>query len=49
MKALMGSLNWDTVAKAYWGFRSKIEAVVAADGYFIEYLDSQCVPLLIVF
>jgi len=49
MKALMGSFNRDTVAKAYYGFRSKIEAVVAADGHFIEYLDSQCVPLLIVF
>ena len=49
MKALMGSLNRDTVAKAYQGFRSKIEAVVVADGHFIEYLDSQCVPLLIVF
>jgi hypothetical protein len=36
MKALMGSLNRDTVAKGSLRFRSRIEAVVTADGYFIE-------------
>jgi hypothetical protein len=37
MKVLMGSLDWDTMAKA--------KAVVADDSYFIECLDSQYVPL----
>jgi hypothetical protein len=36
MMALMGSLNRDTVAKGSLGFRSRTEAVVAADGFFIE-------------
>jgi hypothetical protein len=49
MKALMGSLNRDTVAKACKRFRSRIEVAVAAGGNFIEYLDSQYVPLLIFF
>jgi hypothetical protein len=33
---VMESLDRDTVAKAYRRFRSSSEAVVAADGYFIE-------------
>jgi hypothetical protein len=45
----MGSLDWDTVAQACLKFRSMIEAVVAGDSHFIEYLDSQYVPLLIFF
>ena len=50
MRALMGSLDRDTVAKACLKFRSWIEAVViAGDSNFIEYLDSQYVPLLISF
>jgi hypothetical protein len=36
MKAVTGSLDMDTVAKAYRRFRSSSEAFVAADGYFIE-------------
>jgi hypothetical protein len=35
---LMESLDRDTVAKAFRRFRSSSETVVAADGYFIEYL-----------
>jgi hypothetical protein len=46
MRALMGSLDWDTVAKAYLKFGSWIEAVIAGDSHFIEYIDSQYVPLL---
>ncbi len=49
MRTLMGSLDWDTVAKTCYKFRSRIQAVVADDSNFIEYLDSQYVPLLIVF
>jgi hypothetical protein len=33
---VMESLDMDTVAKAYRRFRSSSEAVVAADGYFIQ-------------
>jgi hypothetical protein len=33
---VMESLDRDTVAKAYRRFRSSSEAVVAAEGYFIE-------------
>ncbi len=33
---VMESLDRDTVAKAYRRFRSSSEAVVVADGYFIE-------------
>jgi hypothetical protein len=36
IKEVMGSLDRDTVAKACKRFRSRIEAVVAADGDFIE-------------
>jgi hypothetical protein len=36
IKEVMGSLYRDTVAKACKRFRSRIEAVVAADGDFIE-------------
>jgi hypothetical protein len=36
MMALVGSLDRDTVAKAFKRFRSRIEAVVTADGFFIE-------------
>jgi hypothetical protein len=49
MWALMGSLDWDTVAKGCLKFRSWIEAVVAGDSHFIEYLDSQYVPLFFSF
>ncbi len=42
---VMGSLDRDTVAKAYRWLRSRIEAVVAADGDFIELMHSQCVYL----
>jgi hypothetical protein len=49
MRALMGSLDWDTEAKACLKFRSRIEAVVTDVSHFIEYLDSQYVPLIIVF
>jgi hypothetical protein len=47
--ALMGSLDWYTVAKACLKFRSWIEAVIAGDSHFIEYIDSQYVLLLISF
>jgi hypothetical protein len=33
---VMESLDRDTVAKTFRKFRSSSEAVVAADGYFIE-------------
>jgi hypothetical protein len=33
---VMESLDRDTVAKAFRRFRSSSEAVVTADGYFIE-------------
>jgi hypothetical protein len=36
IKEVMGSLDRDTVAKAYNSFTARIEAVVTADGYFIE-------------
>jgi hypothetical protein len=49
MRALMGSLDRDTVAKACLKFRSWIEAVIGGDSNFIEYLDSKYVPLLISF
>jgi hypothetical protein len=49
MRALMGFLDWDTVAKACMKFRSWMEAVIAGDSHFIEYIDSQYVPLLISF
>ncbi len=36
IKEVMGSLDRDTVAKAFKWHTSRIEAVVAADGDFIE-------------
>jgi hypothetical protein len=36
MKALVGSLDRDTMGKAYKRFRSWIEAVVTANSHFIE-------------
>jgi hypothetical protein len=35
MKAVMGSLDRNTVAKACWKFRSRIEAVGDAGSHFI--------------
>ncbi len=49
MKAVMGSLHRDTVAKAYSRLMSRIEAVTAAESHFIECLDSRYVTLLIFF
>ncbi len=49
MKEVMGTLARDTLAKACTSFRSRIEVVFTADGSFIEYVDCQCVSLLIVF
>ena len=46
---LMESLDRDTVAKAFRRFKSSSEAVVADDGYFIEYSYSQYVNLLMCF
>jgi hypothetical protein len=40
MKEVMGSLDRDTVAKACRSFCSRIKAVVADDGDFIEYVNS---------
>ncbi len=45
IKEVMGSLDRDTVAKAYNSNTARIEAFVTADGYFIEYMDSQSVHL----
>jgi hypothetical protein len=45
----MGSFDRDTMAKAFKSFRSTTEALVAADGHFIEKVDSQYVPLPIYF
>jgi hypothetical protein len=42
---VIGTLDRDTVAKACKRFWSRIEAVVAADGYFIEKMHSQYVYL----
>jgi hypothetical protein len=49
MKEVMGTLGRDTLAKACTSFRSRINAVFAADGSFIEYVDCQFVYLLIFF
>jgi hypothetical protein len=49
MKEGMGSLGRVTLAKACTSFRSRIEALFTADGSFIEYVDCQCVSLLIFF
>jgi hypothetical protein len=40
MKEAMGSLDRDTVAKACRRFCSRIKAIVADDGVFIEYVNS---------
>ncbi len=40
IKEAMGSLDRDTVAKACRRFCSRIEAIVADDGVFIEYVNS---------
>jgi hypothetical protein len=49
IKEMMGTLARDTLAKAYMSFRSRIDAIFAADGSFIEYVDCQYVYLLIFF
>ena len=49
MKEVMGSLGRDTLVKASTSFRARIRALFTADGSFIEYVDCQCVSLLIVF
>jgi hypothetical protein len=36
IKEVMGSLDRDTVAKAFKWYTSRIEAVITADGDFIE-------------
>jgi hypothetical protein len=36
MKAVAGSLDRDTVAKACWRLRSRIKDVVTANSHFIE-------------
>ncbi len=47
MKEVMGFLARDTLVKASTSFRFRIEALFTADGIFIEYVDCQCVSLLI--
>jgi hypothetical protein len=47
--AVIESLDKDTVAKAFRRFRSISEAVVAANGYFIENSYSLFVYLLMCF
>jgi hypothetical protein len=49
MKALVGSLDRDTMVKACKRFRSRIEAVLTNNNHFIEQLDSQFPSLLIFF
>jgi hypothetical protein len=49
MKEVMGFLARDTLVKATMSFRSRLEAVFTADGSFNEYVDCQCVSLLIFF
>jgi len=49
MKEVMGYLGRDTLAKACTSFRSRNDAIFAADGSFIEYVSSQYVYLLIFF
>ncbi len=49
IKEVMGSLDRDTVVKAFKWYTSRIEAVVAADGDFIEEFDAYNVLLLIFF
>jgi hypothetical protein len=47
MKEVVGFLARDTLVKACTSFRSRIEALFTADGSFIEFVDCQCVSLLI--
>ncbi len=49
VKEVMGSLVRDILAKACTSFRSKIEAIFTANGFFIEYVDSEYVSVLTVF
>jgi len=49
MKMMMGSFDRDTVAKACWRLRSRIEDVMAADSHFIAQINAQYVPLIIFF
>jgi hypothetical protein len=49
MKEVMGFLARYPLVKACTSFRSRIEDVCIADGSFIEYVDCQCVFLLIFF
>jgi hypothetical protein len=49
MKEAMGSLDRDTVAKACSRFCPRIEAVVANDGVFIEYVILNIFPCYIFF
>jgi hypothetical protein len=49
MKEEMGFLARDILVKACTSFMSRIEALFTADGSFIEYVDCQCVSLLIFF
>ncbi len=47
MKEVMRYLGRDTLAKACTSFRSRNDDIFAADGSFIEYIDSQYVYLQI--
>ncbi len=49
MKEVMGSLARDILAKACTSFRSRIEAILTADGSFIDYVDCQYVVSLLIF
>jgi hypothetical protein len=49
IKEVMGSFDRSTMAKACMSFRSRMEAVLTADGRFIEYVACQNVSLLIFF
>ncbi len=46
---MMGSFDRDTVVRACRRFSSRIEAVIAADGDFIELVNSQYIPLVYFF
>jgi hypothetical protein len=43
---MMGPFDRDTVARACRRFSSRIVAVIAADGDFIELVNSQYIPLV---
>ncbi len=49
IKEVMRSFDRNTMAKACMSFRSRMEAVITADGSFNEYIDCQYVSLLIFF